>query len=177
MNKMQKAALDYLYTNWHNGMAGGSDTAEILGMNPNTLKTRIARNQAMVMREQGGDTAKPLRFSGFHLIFNLIQDRMMRYGFSSGSEDEATQTAYSYAEWVMENVLSGEHKTNAVLRLKKDSSGFEQVMLYEDGDVMDWTGDAVVAFPIGTMAVRIAFSMLMRNGDVDALLKLAKSDE
>jgi len=176
MNKMQKAALDYLRDHWDAGMAGSSDAATILGMNVNTLKTRINRNQALVMREQGGDAVKPLMVTGYNLIFNLIQDRMMRYGFSWDTEGKAAFQAHAHAVWVLENVLGGDHKVNAILRLNKHADGEETLHLFEDGDVTDFTSDAALIIPIGTMAVRIAFAMLMRSGDADLLQKLAQAD-
>jgi len=128
------------------------------------------------MREESGKMVKPLMLTGYHLIFNLLQDRMMRYGFSGEAGGQAEANTYAYATWVLENVLGGDHKVNAILRLNKHADGEETLHLFEDGDVTDFTSDAALIIPIGTMAVRIAFAMLMRSGDADLLQKLAQAD-
>lgn len=176
MNKMQKAALVYMREHWHTGMVGSSATASVLGMNPSTLKTRIARNQARVMRTQGGETIKPLMVTGFQLVFNLLQDRLMRYGFSWDSEGKAEHQVYAHADWILRNILDGEYKVDTILIMSRDSDGRETLQLCKDGDAIEYTGDAALIIPIGTMTVRLALSMLMRSENAELLQQLTSSD-
>ncbi|CAK7257258.1 MULTISPECIES: hypothetical protein [unclassified Shinella] len=166
MNDLVSRALAHFKEHWHIGMAGTSDAANLLDINPNTLKTRLARGQALVLRDPNGLQRSTLTFTGFHLIYNLLSDRLLRYGFAS-DHDETTMAhlPYVYAEWVHEHVLSSPHRIEAILRFRKEADGGTQNMVFEDGNVEDWTGDAALIVPIGTMVVRLAATVLMRTGN------------
>lgn len=171
-NDMRAAVFGHLAEHWHVGMAGSAQAADILRMNPNTLKTRLARGQALMLRHPSGEAVKPLTFTGFHLIYNMLQDRFMRYGFTQGDGADLDHTVTAYAEWIKDNVIEGQHKTSAILRLMKDREGNVSVTLFEDGEITNSTGDAAVIIPIGDMVLRFGFFLFMRSGDIDKIQRL-----
>lgn len=172
MNPFVTEALAYLKDHWHVGMAGTSDAAYLLGINPNTFKTRLARGQALVMREANGEQRATLTFTGYHLVYNLITDRLLRYGFPVEPDESAdiapepivyAQKPTAFAEWAFNNILSTPHYTDAILRFQKDADGMMTGHVYEDGGVEEWTGDAALILPIGSMIVRLAATLHMRS--------------
>lgn len=165
MNQFVENALTHLKENWHTGIVGTAAAAQLLNINPSTFKTRLSRGQALVMRESSGEQRAVLTFTGFHLVYNLLSDRLLRYGFPV--EHDGTTMAenpYRYAEWAFENVLSPPYFTNAVLRMRKEPDGTSQNMMYENGDMERWTGDAALLIPLGTMVTRLAVSLYSRSG-------------
>ncbi|KKN94436.1 hypothetical protein LCGC14_0187830 [marine sediment metagenome] len=173
MNKLVTNALAYLEEHWHVGMTGTADAAHILNINPNTMKTRLARGQALVLRDPNGGQRQALVFTGFHMVYNLLQDRLLRYGFPVEHDERSMgELPYTYAEWALKNVVVG-HKVDAVVRFRREPEGGTQAMPFEDGAVEDWTGDAALIIPIGTMIVRMAMLLHMRSGEVDIARELA----
>lgn len=165
MNVMFEKSLRYFKDHWHVGMAGSSDAASLLGINSNTLKTRLARGQALVLRDPDGGTRRTLTFTGYHLTYNLIQDRLLRYGFTVDPDPQGLDhLTYAYSEWTMQNVLGQPHHLDAVIRFRKEGDGAVQAIPFELGAVEDWTGDAAMILPIGTMVSRLAVSLYMRSG-------------
>lgn len=165
MDTFFQKPLAYFKDHWHIGIAGTANAAELLDINPNTLKTRLARGQALVLRDADGRTRSSLTFTGYHLVYNLIQDRLLRYGFAVDADEKGFDyLTYTYSEWGMNQVLSAPHHLEAVIRFKKGSDGQVQPMAFENGGVEDWTGDAVMILPIGTMISRLAVSVYMRTG-------------
>jgi hypothetical protein len=165
MNEFVEQALAYLKAHWHTGMTGTADAAQLLNINPNTFKTRLARGQAMVLRDPNGEQRAILTFTGYHLVYNLLSDRLLRYGFPV-DHDERTlaELPHVYAEWAFNNILSPPHHSEAILRFRKEADGGSQNMAFEDGNVQDWTGDAALIIPLGTMIVRLAATLYMRTG-------------
>lgn len=171
MTKLIPASLAFLRDNWHTIMTGTADTAQLIDINPSTLKTRLARHQAMAMHDADGVQRGTLRFTGYHLVYNLIADRLLRYGFSIAAmgkepEDEASQgwIAHVYAQWVYDEILSVPGRVNAILRCRKELGGIDQILTFEDGEVEPWTGDAALIIPIGSMTVRLATTIFSRLG-------------
>lgn len=164
MNPFVTEALAYLKDHWHTGIAGSSDAAYLLDINPNTFKTRLARGQALVMREANGEQRATLTFTGYHLVYNLLSDRLLRYGFPV-EHDETTMAMlpHVYAEWAFNNILSTPHHTDAILRFRKEPDGGSQNRVFENGNIEDWTGDAALIIPIGTMIVRLAAALHIRS--------------
>ena len=170
MSQLIPDALAFLKANWNTIMPGTADATAMIGINPNTLKTRLARHQALAMREDDGVPRGPLRFTGYHLVYNIIADRLLRYGFSVDATGEESDdpnkqgwTAHVYAQWAYDEILSGGH-VEAILRCKKENDGAPQILTFEDGDVLPVTGDAAVIIPMGTMMVRLATSLFARFG-------------
>lgn len=158
MHDLTKLALGYLGDNWHKGLVGTGDAAELLGLNPSTLKTRLSRGQALSLRETDGRQRALVEFTGFHLIFNLLNDHLLRWGVA-----EADKITLPYAEWVNSHILAGPHFTEAVLRVTQDENGKATAHLYEEGGVEQWTGTSALIVPIGSMVVRLATAVLMKK--------------
>lgn len=165
MTDFREMALAYLKEHWHIGMTGTADASHLLNINPSTFKTRLARGQALVLRDMDGRQRGALTFTGYHLVYNLLSDRLLRYGFPV-EHDEKTMAwlPHVYAQWVFDNVLSAPNHFEAILRFRKEPDGGSQNMVFEDGNVQDWTGDAALIIPIGTMTIRLAAALYARSG-------------
>ncbi|WP_442582518.1 hypothetical protein ACSBOB_11475 [Mesorhizobium sp. ASY16-5R] len=173
MNILTSQALTYFKNHWHKGIVGTGDAANFLEINPNTFKTRLARGQALVLRDPNGEQRSTLTFTAYHLVYNLLSDRLLRYAFPvEHGENSMSQLPYVYAEWAFHNVLSGPRHTEAILRLRKEENGTSQNLVFEDGNVQDFTGDAALIIPIGTMIVRLATTLYLRSIDGNQLRDL-----
>lgn len=151
-------ALTYLNDHWGVEVFGTSDASALLDINTSTLKTRISRGQALAFRETEGRQRAAVSFTGSHLVYNLIGDRMLRYGF--GLENEVGEPLpWIYAEWAQQNILTGPRHIDAILRLKKDGEGRVAIHMFEDGDADPFTGDAALIIPIGVMVLRLAVTL------------------
>lgn len=175
-------ALNHLKDHWHVGMPAITSVADLLGINRNTFKTRIARGQALTLREASGHIRPTLIFTGYHLIYNLLSDRLLRYGFPV-EHNERTLAAEpdSYARWVYEHVLSAPYCIDAVLKFSKDTEGQVLGLVYDDGDTRLPYSDGALILPIGHMVLRVAATVHMlanpaRYHVADAALK-APADE
>lgn len=157
-------AFHYLKDHWHIGMPSITGVAELLGVNRNTFKTRIARGQALSLREPNGELRKTLIFTGYHLVYNLLSDRLLRYGFSV-HHDEASLASepHTYANWVGEKVLTSPYRSDAILKFSKDADGKVMGVAYENGDATLPYSDCALILPIGHMVTRLAMSVHMRS--------------
>lgn len=157
MNERAKQALSYLKDHWHVGMTGTADAADFLDINRNTLNTRIKRGQALVLRDAKGDQRTSLTFTGYHLIYNLISDRLLRYGLAVEQEGSTpAELPHVYAEWVFHNVLSTPHHLDSIIRFHKDGNGKVTHFLFEDGRKDGLTRDAALIVPVGEMVRNLA---------------------
>lgn len=157
MNERAKQALTYLKDHWHIGMGGTADAAEFLGINRNTFKTRLSRGQAMSLRDAEGEQRAVLTFTGYHLVYNLLSDRLLRYGFPvEHNEKTMAREPAVYADWVRDKILSTPHHIDAILKFSKNAEGEVLAMAYEDGDVTMPYSDAALIVPIGHMVLRLA---------------------
>lgn len=166
MTPFLEAALASLKENYHKGLVGSADAADLLGMNPHTLKTRVKRKQAMALREQDGSAHSPLVFTGFMLIYNLLSDRLMKWGVLA---EEMERTLYTYAaEWTPEKILSGPQYINTVIRFRRDEDGSLIGDCFESGQV-SYSPETCLIVPLGDMVARLAATLYMRSGKTDAL--------
>ena len=140
MSKLIPASFAFLSDHWHTVLTGTSDATDLIGINPNTLKTRLARHQALTMRDDDNAQRGPLRFTGYHLVYNIIADRLLRYGLSIDAMGEDTDDpnkqgwiAHCYAQWVHDEILTGAQHVNTIFRCKKLADGKTQIHVYEDG--------------------------------------------
>ena len=176
MNEFCEKALSYFKEHWHVGMTGTADAADMLNINRNTFKTRLARGQALVLRNEDGSRSRTLMFTGYHLVYNLLSDRMLRYGFPV-EHDESTMAELPsvYADWAFENILSGRQYTRAVLRLRRTEDGAVLPQVHEDGEVEKWPQDAALFIPLGNMIVELAGLLYLRH-DPSATLNRIMSE-
>jgi hypothetical protein len=165
VNQLFVNSLDYLNDHWDTPIAGSGDAILLLDIPRGTLKTRIARGHALAHKNPG-EVRNRIEFTGYHLVHNLLQDRLARYGFPTETAD---QTMYdvvtSYTERVREAVLAG-RRVDMILRFQKHSGDAAfSYHEYDDGRVEPFTGDAALIVPIGTMVVRMAVQIYMRSKD------------
>lgn len=172
MDETTAKALAYFREHWQAvlvGSAGSADAAELLDINPNTFKTRLARGQAMAFRGHEGTRRPTLTFTGYHLIYNYLSDRLLRFGFPSGYDRAETVEvlASRYAQWAFDHVLSPPHHLEAVLVLGRTT---------EDGVTggvsSHWSGqvhgrDAQLIIPLGNMTRGLAEIFYQRVSNPD----------
>lgn len=177
MDETQKQALSYLASMWHTGISGTSDSADLLSINSNTFATRIKRKQALVLRESGGRERASVTLTGFHLVYNLLADRMLRYGISLDLGDGSwAKEPYVYAEWARKEILSEPWHTNAMLRLIKHKNGEVAIFTETDGFPERHTQNAQVIIPIGSMVTTLAAKLYMRSLDNERASRAAMPD-
>ncbi|HMN37202.1 MAG TPA: hypothetical protein PKD49_05760 [Hyphomicrobium sp.] len=162
MNPFVLEALAHFRGHWDVDIVGTSDAAQLLDIKPNTFKTRLARGQALVLRDPNSEQRTALRFTGYHLVYNLLLDRLLRYGLSV-EHDKTTELAHVYAEWTFKNILSTPYHADAVVLFRKLSDGGCQDMVFENGSLEDLTGDAALIIPIGSIIVRLAAALYVRS--------------
>ncbi|MCT8999114.1 hypothetical protein [Chelativorans intermedius] len=164
MNDFRAKALAHLKRHWHVSIAGTADASHLLNINSNTLKTRLNRGQALVMREPAGPVRSALSFTGYHLIYNLIADRLFRYGLGAEQIDvEEGGLPHIYATWAHDFILSPPHRDESTVRFVKEVDDRVTHMLFEDGKADDWP-DAAMTLPLGYMVTRLAGSLYARSG-------------
>lgn len=134
-----------------------SEASYLLGINHNTFKTRLARGQALAVRSGEGKSRKTLSFTGHQLVHNLLADRLLQYGLPSD------EFAEKFSDWCFENILSKPYRIDAVLRFRKDEDGRVEGLVFEEGDVESWTGDAALIIPIGSMLIKLALNLYTRD--------------
>lgn len=157
-------AFQYLHEHWHIGMPSITNVPELLGINRNTFKTRIARGQALTLREPNGELRSTLVFTGYHLVYNLLSDRLLRYGFSVQHDDTSLASEpHTYAIWAGEKVLNPPYHTDAILKFSRDSDGKAMGFAFADGDTNLPYSDCALVMPIGHMVRRLAISVHMRS--------------
>lgn len=163
VSKSGKLALQHLKDHWHIGMPSVMGVADLLDINRNTFKTRVARGQALALREANGELRSTLVFTGYHLVYNLISDRLLRYGFPVDHDDKTLAAEpHIYANWVYEHVLTAPYHTSAVLKFSKDSTGKIMCLSYLDGEPTLPYSDGALILPIGHMVFRLAATLHMR---------------
>ncbi|WP_306111327.1 MULTISPECIES: hypothetical protein [unclassified Roseovarius] len=172
---MRREALEYLKENWHVGIVGSAEAATFLRIKPNTLRTRIARDQALSLRDESGRQRAAVTFTGYHLVYNLIQDRLIRFGVPLEPKS-GEGFAEAYTDWVESNVLKDPFLINAMVRFDNNDDGAVS-HLFERGGIEDWTGDAALILPIGTMVFRLAISLYVKSGRPDVVEILSNARE
>ncbi|MDM8168572.1 hypothetical protein [Roseovarius sp.] len=170
---MKREALKYLSENWHVGLVGSAEAATLLRMRPNTLRTRIARNQALAIRDGDDRQRAAVSFTGYQLVYNLIQDRLLENHFPLEPRvGEGFPEAY--AGWVHSSILNEPYQLGAIIRFdRQNGNGVSH--LFEDGNVEAWTGDAALILPIGTMVLRMAINLYVKSGKPEVVEALAKA--
>ncbi len=172
---MKRQSLEYLNENWHTSLVGSAEASTILKIKPNTLRTRISRNQAMALKDEDGRQRASVSFTGFHLIYNLIQDRLIRFNVPLDSKGDWDFPSV-YADWVQSKVLNDPFNTDAIIRFDLSDDGASS-HLFEDGGIENWTGDAALILPIGTMVLRIAIGLYVKSGKPEVIEALSNARE
>lgn len=168
MDDFTTKALAYLKDHWHVGLAGSADAAELLDINPNTFKTRLARGQAMVLRDHDGSRRATLTFTGYHLIYNYLSDRLLRFGFSSGAHERSVEElASTYAQWAFDNVVSPPYLVDAVLALGDTTEDGVNGGVHPYGLASIGGIDAQLVIPLGNVTRGLAGIFYQRVSSPD----------
>ncbi|GLK76695.1 hypothetical protein GCM10008171_19490 [Methylopila jiangsuensis] len=166
-------SLKWLADHWHKAAASGAEAATLLAIKPNTLKTRVSRGQALALRTPAGDVRSNVTYTGYHLVYNLLQDRFARFNvFSPDKSEGMKDLVHLYAEWTREHILGGEHHHSAIIRFTYDHDGHINNHLITDGKIDEADGDTSVIVPIGVMVGRIAMNLWLKSApdEVSALM-------
>lgn len=162
MDKLIKDALDWFAGNWQTAICGSTDAARFLQIKPNTLKTRLARGQALAFRIPG-NVRDSVEFTGYQLTYNLIQHVLIRHRFNfAGLETGDCEQIKTWCAAVEEDILKPPYDGDAVFRVvERDEIAIAHY--YPDGEVMATTGEPALIIPIGTMMIRMAVDLYMRK--------------
>lgn len=165
MHPLFEKSVAYLRDHWDVGLdLSTAEAARQMGMSHNTLKSRLTRDQAVCLRDMDGRQRAAIDFTGRALVFNVLIDRLLRYGVPYANEESGSvHIAHTYSEWVRDNVLSPPFNSDMIIRIDRDEDGTVRHHFFEDGNVGDWTGDAALIIPIATMVLRMAASLAMRG--------------
>lgn len=158
MNRFTEATLNYLAENWDRKVASGGLAAEMIGVNQNTLRARIKSGRAMAFIDADGRTRASVDYTGFHLVYNMMFDRLARFGITLDDDDMLL-----LALAVKDDVVTGKRNIETILRVE----------VRDDVPVVHWfdsaselgafTGDAALILPIGTLVIRLAATLVARN--------------
>ena len=165
MHPLATASLDFLRTHLDVGLCGTKEAAELTKMNLNSLKSRVARGHALVLRDPDGRVRDSLTFTGRHLIYNMVADRFLRFGVLTELQNgEPGYIVDEIVNMVERHVLAGMRNVDFVVRVDVDEDGSIRYNTELGEDFAQFTGDAAVFFPLGTMVHRIAYAVFARHG-------------
>lgn len=168
--KLTRDSLAWFAVNWNTAICGSADAAQFLAIKPATLKTRIARNQAMAMRTPG-EVRGSVEFTGFQLVYNLLQHSFMRHRLQlPGLETVDCPQIRQWCADVNRDVLHAPFLDDVVIRVLIPDEGNLIFHYFEDDvDLMASTREPAFIIPIGTMLKRIARELYRRKSDKSAI--------
>lgn len=157
-------ARQYLLTNWDTGICGTGLAAKAIGMNPDTLKTKVAAGRAPAMKVKN-EKRQTVTFTGRHLVQNFILEKISQNRVDYGADLESVTMRLS--EHIKERVLEG-----------KDNN---MVWTFWGGENPDWSegvdfskdintlfDDAVVVVPVSKLIQNMARVVYLRNESAEA---------
>jgi len=167
MNKFANAALRFLAENWGT-ILEGAEGADMIGVNRATLRTRIAKEQAMAMRDTEGRERGRVEYTPLHLVYNMIYDALAR--FNSVPENER-EWIFILTEQIGRDLREGKFNQGMVIRATK-RDGKTKVSVFNNFEQLEqFTGEPVVVIPIGDMILRFAGTLAMKH-NTDAMREL-----
>lgn len=163
MNHFTKAALQYLGANWHVVVASGSSAADLIDVNHNTLKSRINNERALAMRNTEGRIRASIDFTGMHLVYNLMFDRLARFGIVIDEDPKNSHELLLFVQYVFDHVVCGERNTDTFIRV--EVRGDKPVIHWfsSSDELGQFSGDVALIMPIGAMIVRLAAALIAKN--------------
>ena len=171
MNQFTRASLDYLWQNWDRVIDSGASAAALMGVNPSTLRARLAAGKALAMRDETGRERASVDYTGRHLVSNMLFDKLVRWNVTldANPEDldanpEDSWTVHSLVDQIYQNVLQGERQTEAFIRV--DMVGDQQLVIWCEGPneltSFLWDRSALVV-PIGLLVTKLAALAFMKH--------------
>lgn len=149
-------AKKYLLENWGIGVCGTGLAAEVIGMNADTLKTKVATGRAPAIKYPG-DVRQKVSFGGEHLVHNLLIDTLSKFRITlDGDHDHIVR---SYVQKIKDEVLEGDN-TNAAMVISSDGrAGWLDINQVHPSDFED----IVVIVPLSRLVLQMAVALFVRQ--------------
>lgn len=162
MNQFTTDALKFLHEKWGYILEGAAG-ADLIGVNRATMRTRIAKGQAMAMRDTEGRERGRVEYTPDHLVYNMLYDGLARFNAVPDGE-KGEHWISSVVNGIYSDIGAGSFNPDMVVRaVRRD--GVVSIHLFNDFDELDnFTGEPSVIVPIGTMVVRFAVTLMARHG-------------
>lgn len=162
MNQFTSDVLKFLHEKWGYILEGAAG-ADLIGVNRATMRTRIAKGQAMAMRDTEGRERGRVEYTPHHLVYNMLYDGLARFN-AVPAGDEGEFWMRSVVDSIYRDIEAGSFNSDLIVRsVRRD--GVVDVHMFNDFDELrDFTGEASVIVPIGTMVVRFAAALKARHG-------------
>ena len=170
MHKFTTESLSFLAEKWGHILEGAAG-ADLIGVNRATMRTRIAKGQAMAMRDTEGRERGRVEYTPQHLVYNILYDGLARFN-AVPDEEHAREWIFMAVEGFYQDLRNGSFNEATVVRsIKRD--GKVSLQLYDNfNEIEQFTGEPCVAVPIGTMIVRLAGALFMKHSIMDASMAL-----
>ena len=162
MDNLKTEALSFISRRWGYILEGAAG-ADLIGVNRATMRTRIAKGQAMAMRDTEGRERGRVEYTPGHLVYNMLYEGLARYN-ALPDQEEARDFIFHVAEQIRRDIQSGTFSENLVIRSMKRGSqvSLKQYSSFSD-DVEKYTGEPAVVVPIGVMVTRLAYALFSRH--------------
>ncbi len=154
-------ALNFLIQRWDYILEGAAG-ADLIGVNRATMRTRIARGQAMAMRDTEGRERGRVEYTPRHLVYNMLYDGLARY--NAAPDDQEVEDWISGTIQTLYNEISkGDFNKEALVRAVK-REGKVSLTFFDSFDQAEmFTGEPSVFVPIGTMIIRLAHALFAKH--------------
>lgn len=149
-------AKNYLLENWGVGICGTGLAAEVIGMNPDTLKTKVATGRAPAIKYPGTARQK-VTFGGEHLVHNLLIETLSKFRITlNGDHDHIVR---SYVQKIKEKVLEGDDANAAMVISSDGRAGWQDITKVHPSDFED----IVVVIPLSRLVLQMAVALFVRQ--------------
>ena len=124
------------------------------------------------MRGQGERVRASIDYTGQHLVFNMVFDRLAKFGIQLDEDPKSPHLLCVYVEEIYKDVIDGELNVEAIMRVEM-RDGCPVVHWFKDSEELGrFTGEVALVLPIGSMVARLACKMFMKHSNVAASLVL-----
>lgn len=163
MNKFTAESLNFLADKWGHILEGAAG-ADLIGVNRATMRSRIAKGQAMAMRDTEGRERGRVEYTPHHLVYNMLYDGLARFNAVPDGK-HAQDWIFHAVEAFYRDLRDGSFNEATVVRsVKRD--GKVSLHLFDNlTEAEKYTGEPCVVVPIGTMIVRLAAAIFMRHSN------------
>lgn len=165
MNHFVSTALDFLGENWDRVIESGASAATLIEVNQSTLKARIKSGRALAMRDEVGRERASIQFTGRHLVWNMVYDRLASFNIyldgDAGVDNSPKMWAYN--GYIYDHIVTGEKQTEAILRIVQRDGKIVDHWFENAAELGQFTGEAALILPVGPMVVRLAASLMAKH--------------
>lgn len=170
MNKFTAESLNFLAEKWGYILEGAAG-ADLIGVNRATMRTRIAKGQAMAMRDTEGRERGRVEYTPHHLVYNMLYDGLARFN-ATPDDEETKKWIFMTVEGFYRDLSSGTFNQETVVRSIKRDGKVSLQLFHNFTEVEQYTGEPCVVVPIGTMIVRLASAMFMKHSIMAASMAM-----